>query len=42
MTDTSPSRTEKIQAELDQPGESTSHDASTSGLINAFRKKANI
>ncbi|KAI9824078.1 MAG: glucose-6-phosphate isomerase [Thelocarpon impressellum] len=32
----------KIQAELDQPGESTSHDASTSGLINAFKRKANI
>lgn len=32
----------KIQAELDQPGASTDHDASTSGLINAFRQKANI
>ncbi|KAI9888127.1 MAG: glucose-6-phosphate isomerase [Watsoniomyces obsoletus] len=32
----------KIQAELDQPGESTAHDASTSGLINAFKKKAGI
>ena len=32
----------KIQAELDQSGESTGHDASTSGLINAFKKKAGI
>jgi glucose-6-phosphate isomerase len=32
----------KIQAELDQEGASTGHDASTAGLINAFRKKANI
>ncbi|KAI9799479.1 MAG: glucose-6-phosphate isomerase [Piccolia ochrophora] len=32
----------KIQAELDQSGESTNHDASTSGLINAFKKKAGI
>ena len=32
----------KIQAELDQPGENTSHDSSTSGLINAFKKKAGI
>jgi glucose-6-phosphate isomerase len=32
----------KIQAELDEPGESTSHDPSTSGLINAFKKKAGI
>ncbi|KAI9828507.1 MAG: glucose-6-phosphate isomerase [Phylliscum demangeonii] len=31
-----------IQAELDQPGEVTGHDASTNGLINAFKKKANI
>ncbi|CBX90818.1 similar to glucose-6-phosphate isomerase [Plenodomus lingam JN3] len=30
----------KIQAELDDDKESTSHDASTSGLINAFKKKA--
>jgi len=30
----------KIQAELDDKKESTSHDASTSGLINAFKKKA--
>ncbi|KAF2718592.1 glucose-6-phosphate isomerase [Polychaeton citri CBS 116435] len=29
-----------IQQELDGPGESTSHDASTSGLINAFKQKA--
>ena len=32
----------KIQAELDQSGESTKHDSSTSGLINAFKRKANI
>lgn len=32
----------KIQSELDQSGENTSHDASTSGLINAFKKKAGI
>ena len=32
----------KIQAELDTPGENTSHDASTSGLINAFIKKAKL
>ncbi|KAK5018725.1 Serine/threonine-protein kinase [Cryomyces antarcticus] len=32
----------KIQAELDEPGESTKHDASTSGLINAFKKKSGI
>ena len=32
----------KIQAELDNAGESTSHDSSTSGLINAFKKKAGI
>ncbi|KAL9030121.1 MAG: hypothetical protein Q9196_001732 [Gyalolechia fulgens] len=31
----------KIQAELDQSGESTEHDSSTSGLINAFKKQAN-
>ena len=30
----------KIQAELDQAGENTGHDASTSGLINAFKEKA--
>lgn len=30
----------KIQAELDDDKESTSHDASTSGLINAFKKKS--
>lgn len=28
-----------IQKELDQEGENNSHDASTSGLINAFRKR---
>ncbi|KAI9682704.1 MAG: glucose-6-phosphate isomerase [Trizodia sp. TS-e1964] len=32
----------KILAELDSPEESTAHDASTSGLINAFKKKAGI
>ncbi|KAF2091510.1 Phosphoglucose isomerase [Saccharata proteae CBS 121410] len=32
----------KIQAELNEPGESTKHDASTSGLINAFKKKSGI
>lgn len=32
----------KIQTELDQSGESKDHDASTSGLINAFKKKASI
>ena len=32
----------KIQGELDQSGENTNHDASTSGLINAFKKKAGI
>ena len=32
----------KIQAELDESGENTSHDSSTSGLINAFKKKAGI
>lgn len=32
----------KIQSELDQAGESTGHDSSTSGLINAFKKKAGI
>ena len=32
----------KIQAELDQSGENKAHDTSTSGLINAFKKKAGI
>ncbi|KAI4152024.1 MAG: hypothetical protein LQ341_000780 [Variospora aurantia] len=32
----------KIQAELDEGGESTEHDSSTSGLINAFKKKSGI
>jgi len=32
----------KIQSELDQPGEVSSHDVSTSGLINYFKKKAGI
>jgi len=30
----------KILTELDDNNESTAHDASTSGLINAFKKKA--
>ncbi|KAF2731682.1 Phosphoglucose isomerase [Polyplosphaeria fusca] len=30
----------KILAELDESGDSDKHDASTSGLINAFKKKA--
>ena len=32
----------KIQAELDESEESNKHDASTSGLINAFKKKSGI
>ncbi|KAI4204849.1 MAG: hypothetical protein LQ350_000915 [Teloschistes chrysophthalmus] len=32
----------KIQAELEDGGESTGHDSSTNGLINAFKKKAEI
>jgi glucose-6-phosphate isomerase len=32
----------KILSELDQDGESNSHDASTSGLINAFKKKSSL
>ncbi|KAL8914548.1 MAG: hypothetical protein Q9171_000901 [Xanthocarpia ochracea] len=32
----------KIQAELETSEESTGHDSSTSGLINAFKKKAHI
>ncbi|KAL8642445.1 MAG: hypothetical protein Q9228_000873 [Teloschistes exilis] len=32
----------KIQAELEDGGESTGHDSSTNGLINAFKKKAGI
>ena len=32
----------KIQSELDQSGEASGHDASTSGLINAFKKKAGM
>ncbi len=32
----------KIQAELDESGESKNHDASTSGLINAFKKKSGL
>ncbi|KAF2164348.1 hypothetical protein M409DRAFT_56624 [Zasmidium cellare ATCC 36951] len=31
-----------IQSELDTPGESTKHDSSTSGLINAFKKLGNV
>ncbi|KAI9671030.1 MAG: glucose-6-phosphate isomerase [Alyxoria varia] len=30
----------KIQSELDQPGEATGHDSSTSGLLNAYKSKA--
>ena len=32
----------KILGELDEGGENKSHDASTSGLINAFKKKAGL
>lgn len=32
----------KIQSDLDQDGEVSSHDASTNGLINAFKKKSGI
>ncbi len=32
----------KIQAELDESGESKGHDSSTSGLINAFKQKSSI
>jgi len=32
----------KIQAELDETEPSTKHDSSTSGLINAFKRKAGI
>lgn len=32
----------KIQTELDQSGESKNHDASTCGLINAFKRKAGL
>ena len=32
----------KILAELDEPGEVKSHDCSTSGLINLFKKKAGL
>jgi glucose-6-phosphate isomerase len=31
---------ENILGELGQPGESNSHDSSTSGLINAFKKRS--
>lgn len=30
----------KIQKELDESGENSAHDSSTSGLINALKKKA--
>jgi glucose-6-phosphate isomerase len=33
---------EKILKELDEAGETSSHDASTSGLINAFKKKSSL
>lgn len=32
----------KIQADLDQPGDVSNHDSSTSGLINAFKKKSGL
>ncbi len=32
----------KIQGDLDHEGEVSGHDASTNGLINAFKRKANI
>ncbi|PSK42455.1 glucose-6-phosphate isomerase [Elsinoe australis] len=32
----------KILSELDEPEQSNNHDASTSGLINAFKRKAGI
>lgn len=32
----------KIQSELQKPGEVDGHDSSTSGLINAFKRKAGI
>ena len=32
----------KILSELDQDGENSSHDASTSGLINAFKKRSAV
>ena len=32
----------KILAELDEGGENKSHDSSTSGLINAYKKKAGL
>ena len=32
----------KIQGELDSEGENKSHDSSTSGLINLFKKKAGL
>jgi glucose-6-phosphate isomerase len=35
-----PGIVEKILSELNESGESISHDASTSGLINAFKKKS--
>lgn len=32
----------KIQAELDEPGESSGHDSSTSGLLKAFKLKSGL
>ena len=32
----------KILAELDESGENKNHDSSTSGLINAFKRKAGL
>lgn len=32
----------KIQTELDDPSKTGEHDASTSGLIKAFKQKANL
>ena len=33
---------ENIQSELDKPGDVNTHDASTSNLINTFKRKAGI
>ena len=33
---------EKIQSELDKSGDVNTHDASTSNLINIFKKKAGV
>lgn len=32
----------KIQGDLDTPGENSSHDSSTSGLLNAFKRKSGL